>query len=648
MPTDTGRRPPIAQSGRGAGHRVRRLTLSETIAALTLLAIVFLGVVAFGASDVATASVMAGLYPLYLLGLLATCDWARRDLGRLSGLPLQAALFAVLVAAVLWPLAPWGFDGPHPVWSYLPGQPRSMTVDRSALLFNALQLFGLACLFLSARVIGASKARGSWFIRAAVVGLGVYAALAFADHVGVRRTPRLTATLLSPNSAATIFGAGLLLAVAAAINRFRRYPGLTVLRRGDPEVMAWLSLVGLLATVLLLTLSRAGVVASLVGLGLLLAWNAFAQRQSLRGAAGLVAMASVILIAALALRSVGGVVDRFSVAERDLEIRSIIFGAHWEAFLSAPWNGFGLGSFPAINQLIVDTTTLSMLHDVRAAHNLYLQWLEEGGVIGAAAMLALFLGLVLPIGRAGLADKSNGIWARATVCAAIVFLLHGVTDFALQVPAIQALCVMILGVVSGMVSSAPAPRGPRKVAWLWPTAGLAATTTVASVLFGAPLMAAKLGGDLSSWPTAPAEALAQSVETGLGANATPAVLRRLDRLSARELALRPASGSAWLRRAAVDSASGREEEASLALERSFQVAPLQTSLFDRRTTFAYEHWDRLTQTAREQTVYALKAEWRRDNRPARFVNMANAIHNPAGRVGFALQIAVLRAPRPAV
>jgi hypothetical protein len=63
-------------------------------------------------------------------------------------------------------------------------------------------------------------------------------------------------------------------------------------------------------------------------------------------------------------------------------------------------------------------------------HNLYLQWLEEGGVAGALIMAALFAVLVWPIVRGGLREGVVGTWARATACAALVFLLHGVTDFA--------------------------------------------------------------------------------------------------------------------------------------------------------------------------------------------------------------------------
>jgi O-antigen ligase len=140
---------------------------------------------------------------------------------------------------------------------------------------------------VSARVIGASEARGRWFLRIAVLAIGVYATSALLDHIGVRRTERLTATLLSPNSAATVFGGGVLLAIAATANRLRRQQGLAMLKRGDPEAVAALGVAAVLVVTLLLTASRAGLAATLVGLGLFLVWEAIAQRQRLRVAAGL-------------------------------------------------------------------------------------------------------------------------------------------------------------------------------------------------------------------------------------------------------------------------------------------------------------------------------------------------------------------------
>jgi O-antigen ligase len=642
MPTKPAVQPAPASSKRPGRGAPRRLVLSEKVAICALLALVFLAVVAFGASEIATASLFAGLYAAFLVGLLASCGWARRDLARLRGIKIELALFAVLVVAVSWSLGPWGPGGAHPVWSYTTDRAGALTVDRSALLLNILQLLGLACLFVSARVVGASEARGRWFLRIAVLAIGVYATLAFLDHIGVRRNPRLIATLLSPNSAATVFGAGLLLAVAATANRLRRQRGLAMLKRGDPEAVAALGVAGILAVALMMTASRAGLAATLIGLGLFLVWEAIAQRQRLRVAAGLGVVAVLLAVSALGLRSAGLVAERFDKAGQDADVRQAIFAPHWEAFLSSPWFGFGLGSFPTINQLVATQDNLRMLFDVRAVHNLYLQWLEEAGVIGALAMAALFVVLLWPVVRGGLKEGVVGAWSRAAACAAVVFLLHGVTDFALQVPAIQALAVLVLGVVGSMTTGTLSSKAtdPRPS---WIAGAAAGVVILGSIAVTAPLLASRFGGDLTAWPSAPAEALAREIETGLrekGLNAQ--TLARLDRLSLREVGLRPGSGAAWLRRAAVQAAQGHDDVAAEALEHSFAVAPLQTSLFMQRTVFAYEHWDRISLSARKSTTYQLSTEWRRVRNPKRYIAIANSLRNPAGRIGMALKISALR------
>lgn len=641
-------RAPVDPQGGPARAHARRLMLSEKLSASVLLALVFGAVLAFGASDVGASVLFAGLYAVYLAGLLATCGWARRDLVRMRGLRTPALLFAILLAAILWPLSPFGPGGPHPVWDYLPGRPASLAIDRSALALNVIQFLGLACLLVAGRIIGVSEARGRWFLRAAVLVLGLYVAGAFLDHVAIRRSLRLAATLLSPNSAATVFGAGLFLAVAFTAYRLRRGGGLHIVRRGDPEAILGLGVAALLMIALLLTTSRGGLAATLMAGAVFLVWEAFSQRHRMKATAILSGVAAIILLAVLAQRSLYGVMERFDLIQHDATVRAAIFAPHWEAFRSAPWSGFGLGAFPTVNQLIVTQQTLPVLFDVRSVHNLYLQWLEEAGVVGAGAMLALFLGLSWPIFQAGFRKDVVGLWCRATICAAIVFLVHGITDFALQVPAIQALTALILGVVGGMVSGRRVSRTDSAPAWPIPVGvGGALFVVVIAGLAALPIVVGKMGGDLSAWPSAPADALARRIEAeltqpGLGAER----LRRLKVLSDRELSMRPASGSAWLRRAAIDSALGDDAQASLALERSFAVAPLQTSLFATRTRFAYEHWDRLSPSARTPVIYQFETEWRRRASPPFFVAMANSLHNPAGRIGMALQITVLRLEPP--
>ena len=631
------------------GRRTRRLAGSETAACAGLTALVFSAVLAFGASDTALAALFAGLYALALVILLAACGWARRDLPRLGGWTVPAVLAGLLLAAVLAPMTPWTPDGPHPVWSYAPDGLAAATLDRSAVLLNVLNLLGLFCLYVAARVVGASQTRGRRLLAFMLWGLGIYAAGALAHHVGLRGEGRMAASLPGPNSAATVFAVGAVMAAAGLAQRLRR-GGSAALKKGDPRAVALAGLVALLVVCLLMTASRGGLIAGAIGAGLFVVWQVFTGRRMTRGGAVVLGAATLLLVLLLAANGAGLVVERFDLAQQDLDIRRQIIAPHWRAFLSTPWFGYGLGAFTTINQMLMTEATLRELHNVRAVHNLYVQWLEEAGVVGAVLMAALFAERMAPVARAAFGPGGVGIWARGAVCAAVVFLVHGLSDFALQVPAIQALAALGLGVVGGLVSQ---PRGEAIGGRSDPAAARLALAgggacALAALLTVAPLLAAKVGGDLSAWPTAPAEAVAAGIERGLARkNLSPEDLARLDRLSRRELASRPGSGSAWLRRAAIDAAAGLDGPSAQALERSFTVAPLQSSLFHARTMFAYERWDRLTPAARSQVIYQLSAEWRRRKwRRKTFVEMANALHNPAGRVGMALQLTALRLQQP--
>lgn len=625
------------------GGRTRRLAGSETAACLGLTGLAFAAVLAFGASDAAVALGFSALYGIFLVVLLAGCGWARRDLARMRGLKIPALLAALLLAAVLAPLAPWTPDGAHPVWTYLGHGAGSTTLDRSALLTGAVNLCGLFCLYAAARIIGASETRGRRLLACLLTAVGIYAAGALLHHVALRGAGRLEATLLGPNSAATVLAGALVLSIAGLLVRLRR-GGRGMLLRGDPQASALAALAALLLVCLLMTGSRGGLIAAACGLVAFVAWALLAGKLS-RGKALVLALVVVTCGGALMFNGADLVAERFGSARQDLDIRARILDPHWRAFLAAPWFGYGLGSFTTVNQLVVTRETLLVLHDVRAAHNLYVQWLEEAGIIGAAAMTALLAAILGPIVRAALGRGGLGVWARGGLCAAVVFLVHGLSDFALQVPAIQALAAVVLGALGGMAagrtSTGPGARPDLAPARLG--LALAGTAAACGLLAAAPMLAAKLGGDLSAWPTASADVLARRIEQGL---ASPAPARedmaRLDALSRRELALRPGSGSAWLRRAAIDAAAGDPAASAQALERSFAVAPLQSSLFRARTIFAFEHWDRLTPAARAQALYHFKAEWRHGTRKKAFIDMANGIQNPAGRVGMALQISVLR------
>ena len=623
--------------------RSRKLQVSEGVAIGALVALIVVEIVAFAASDVATASVFAAVHALFLAGLLASCAWARKVPVQLFS-PWPGLIFIALIIAACWGLTPFAPGGAHPVWAYLGDGPGAITLDRSSLLLNVARLLGLACLFLAARIVGASETRRRALIWWLVLALGAFAALAILNHVSFRPKARLVATLLSPNSAATLMGIGVVFSVMFFSQALQRAGGSFRIDRLGLDASLSLGVAAVFAVALALTASRAGVFSTVVGLAVLLTWQVLAQGRRIRAVAILGAAAALLVVVGVAMRSAELTAARLENLEGDVAVRKTIFDAHWQAFQASPWFGFGLGSFPVINQLITTTETLPVLFDVRATHNLYLQWLEEAGIIGSLLMLAWLLVALWRVAVEGVKPGTAGAMARATIAATLVVLLHGISDFAVQVPALQALFALGLG---AMTAVAPPPRRERK-AVDWSAPAFAGVVLVITTLLAVPLAVSRFGGDLSAMPTAASEVLATRIEAGLATLTTDRkALDHLQALSRREVALRPGSGGAWLRLAAVQYQRGDIAAANGALGHSLSVSPLQTSLFIARTRLAYEHWTVLTPEVREQVMYQARVEYARPRGDNRLVALANSIRDPAGRLGLAFLVVGLRAEKAA-
>lgn len=621
--------------------RTRKLQTSEGVAIGALVVLVLAEIIAFGASDVAVAAVFGVLQAAFLLILLRTCGWARKVPSVLTA-PWPGLLFIGLLAVTAWPLTPFGPGGAHPVWNYLDRNGGAITVDRSALMLNLVSLVNLACLFLAARIVGASETRRRTLVWWLLLGLAAFAAIAIIDHVSLRAGRRLTATLFSPNSVATLMGVGAVFAVMFFSQAIQRAGGALRLDRMDLNASLSLAAAAVFAVALALTASRGGIFATVIGLAVLLTWQVLAQGRRVRAIAIVGGAAALLIVIGVAMRSADLTAARLEHLDSDVAVRKAIFDAHWQAFQSSPWFGFGLGSFPVVNQLITTTGNLNVLFDVRATHNLYLQWLEEGGIVGSVVMLAWLLAALWRVGQDAIRPGTIGALARATIAATVVVLLHGLSDFAVQVPALQAVFAVGLGAMTA--TSAPRrARAERKADW--GTTAFAGVALVISLLFALPLAASRFGGDLSAMPTASAEVLASSIETGLASPAGSTARARLEGLSRREVALRPGSGAAWLRKAAVDFQRGDIAAANVALGRSFAVAPLQTSLFRSRTRLAYEHWPELSDAVRDQVVYQARIEFGRPGGEWRLRSVVSTISSPSGRLALAFLIVAERLSR---
>ncbi|MGH6971547.1 MAG: WcaI family glycosyltransferase, partial [Caulobacteraceae bacterium] len=340
--------------------------------------------------------------------------------------------------------------------------------DPYATLVEMVKLAALAAAFLVGVALGADDERARGALRAVVAVGAVYGAWAFLDHAvspgllyGAPRPfgpERLSASFGSGNTAATLFGALSLLSLVWLARAYARARPAGAFHPGHLQSIAPATALPLLslavsATCLVLTQSRAGVAASAAAALALVAAMTLADRR--RGVSGPL-LAAILGIVGLALATVainfGQLQQRLAFLPADSLSRGQIYAAHWAAFLAAPWSGYGLGTFHRIDALLMTPANAFALKTIGAAHNVYLQWLEEAGVPGALAMFATVGVVAAQLGLNIARRRRIRAWLLGVAAVLALFLLHGAADYALQIPSMALFLSFLLG-----VGAAPAP-----------------------------------------------------------------------------------------------------------------------------------------------------------------------------------------------
>ena len=410
--------------------------------ALPAVGLLFAGQYLYGAMFPKTALTLAiggGL-------ILAACllhSGLRADLARLRGLEWPGALFVLTLLVALWSLTPYVPGGPSPVWAYVGQTHGAATVDKSATLLEIIKLMGLGCLFLVGAVTAASDARARTAVQL-IIGLGAAFSLwMFFIHVTGNANhggQRLEARFLAPNTAGTFFAMLSVLALAPIVSELR-----STKRRDRIVRLALYGSAGLIFLVcLLMTGSRGGFLAACAG------FVAFALLQVFAGdlrltRATLAVGAGVILLGVVLAFTGDLLITRLMEGGLQDAARANISAVHLRAFEAAPWMGYGLGSFEAVNRSVMDALNFKDLWNIRAVHSVYLGWLEEAGFLGALPMFAC-LGLLVVTAVVQAARRSRMLsHVFALIAVSVVVLVHGLSDFALQTYAVAAFWSYLLG-----------------------------------------------------------------------------------------------------------------------------------------------------------------------------------------------------------
>jgi len=330
--------------------------------------------------------------------------------------------------------------------------------DPSRACLEYLKLAGVACAFALAFRISLNDESGRNLLDAIILTGGGWAAIAIVMHImdpdgiyGVRKvagTGRLQGAFSSPNSAATLFGTIAVLSFGRLLSRFWSIRARQVFERIDP-VFAGVWLVSLAA--LVLTMSRMGVVSTALAtlfLAFILSWRRAPMKWLLTGTVA----GSIVMIAVL-VTPIFAVVQRVKDLNSDGHVRTVIMSEHLKVALHQLWMGSGFGSFNAVNNSILTDANYAYLSPIRAMHNVYLQWLEEVGVAGLVALILLNVAILWPIFQSAQRRQTMGPRLWIILGGYAVFLIHGLTDYAFQEPALELFTACLLGAGFAMATN---------------------------------------------------------------------------------------------------------------------------------------------------------------------------------------------------
>ncbi len=426
---------------------------------LAVIALLF-AALAFKGADSAALSALFGV-ALWALLFVRLMSLEGRHLGQtLAANAAPAGLAVLFVVYVVLTVLPLNWSGAR-ADVFNTHAPISISPYRT--------IEGLA----SFLVLVAAFAHGLFFVRSSksisrVAAWLSWGALAFAlaalldyggrEHVAQQVwAGRLVFNFASPNIAADAFAILAIIAAASLVHAFDRIESVAGggarvraghLMRGAVAICAFITCL----ICVLLTASRAGIATAIAGLVLfaVLLWFGRRRRKPAPRAIALVAFAGLLIVAVSEV-SFG----RFLAIDADTDLRRVMLETHWQAFLAQPVTGHGLNTFHELNALFATPQNWNAIGNIGSAHHIYVQTLEETGMVGFVLLGALvaFL-LARAFGHVQDGRKRGQTWSAAVLASAVMLLGHGWVDFGLQTPAIGALLAFCFAMQSGQSQAA--------------------------------------------------------------------------------------------------------------------------------------------------------------------------------------------------
>lgn len=284
-----------------------------------------------------------------------------------------------------------------------------------------------------------------------VIEFGQFKKILWFDRWAYRGS--LTSTFVNRNSYAAYAGISLVVVTALLLPDLRRSLRMGFLNRtgfihftenAGFAVFFLLAAFVLIATALLLSRSRGGLLVAAIGLFVLVAAIGLVQRR--RGATT-VGYGLGFLVLGYILVSLSGdaTVARFADLATAGSGRAEVHALSVRAVGEHPLLGSGLDTFPEVFQMLRDDSFGPLVLPYKRAHSTYLEFALEAGLPAFAAMIVLLSGLAAICLRGVLTRKRDSNFAAAGLAATALIGVHSAVDFSLQIPGIAVTYFALLG-----------------------------------------------------------------------------------------------------------------------------------------------------------------------------------------------------------
>jgi len=401
----------------------------------------------------------------FLLAVAIAALAGRTGLGRLSVAAVPAALYAgvliwaALQASDLAVLQPFW----HPIWGEAEaalGQrlSPSITLDRFETGRGLVSLGSYAGIFMLALYaiadLRVARMTVSLFIYAAAAyalyGLALHftgaAVVLWFEKADIYRDV-LTSTFDNRNNFATYAGMALIAALGLFLNEVSRRRQTPTRQAAIVVVdriwrMTWPLIVAaaILATALMMTASRAGMVAALAGVAVLCCVTFLTPRIGPFRPRSLFVV-WVALAVLLVVFSGDQATQRIVVGLDSEEERFLVYPGVMQGIRDYFWVGTGLGSFEDSYRFYRDAAVQGRF---TVAHNDPLEAALELGVPATAAMLLAVVWLVGLCWRELRARRRGAVLPCIAVAVSFQVGLHSLVDFSMQVPAVAIAYLILL------------------------------------------------------------------------------------------------------------------------------------------------------------------------------------------------------------